>query len=592
MRSESEAQRLARGSARLRRAAAGTRGSADGTDTRNDAGTAGGTGAPRDGADDAGTAGGTHAGHDGLETARDAGKPVSDAEPGGLRLRWALLTVLVGGLALAAAFPPYGIWPLAAVGPALLVVALRQQSLRGSFAVGAVFGLAFFVPLLSWVLNLAWYAWVALAVSDTLIFAVLAIGQRLLLRLRAWPVAVAGWWVAEEALRDRWPWGGFPWGRLAMSQAEAPTVRWVSVGGPPLLTFLIALAGACLAWVIIERRVLHAACFACVAGLALAGAALPVAASGAASATVAAVQGDVPHARNLPGLLNDSQITLNHAVATAKLAARVKAGDLAAPDIVIWPENSTDLDPFEYPVIYQEITAAVRAVGKPVLVGEILENPLRNVGQLWLPGRGPTTKYTKRQLVPFGEVIPLRGLLSHITSLTALQPVNFTPGHQAVVFRTGKIRLGDVICYEVGFDGLVRSEVTAGANLLSVQTNDATFEVDGQTGESLQQLAMAQIRAVEFDRSVVVASTTGVSAIIAPDGSLIARSGIWRQAVLEARVPLLTGQTLAERVGGWPEYVITALTILALIGAAAGAVAERRSGHSGPRRPRAADAAG
>jgi len=116
--------------------------------------------------------------------------------------------------------------------------------------------------------------------------------------------------------------------------------------------------------------------------------------------------------------------------------------------------------------------------------------------------------------------------------------------------------------------------------------------VDGQTGESLQQLAMAQIRAVEFDRSVVVASTTGVSAIIAPDGSLIARSGIWRQAVLEARVPLLTGQTLAERVGGWPEYVITALTILALIGAAAGAVAERRSGHSGPRRPRAADAAG
>jgi apolipoprotein N-acyltransferase len=186
--------------------------------------------------------------------------------------------------------------------------------------------------------------------------------------------------------------------------------------------------------------------------------------------------------------------------------------------------------------------------------------------------------YVKRQLVPFGEVIPFRGLISHITSLTLLQPVNMTPGHRVVVFRVGRIRLGDVICYEVGFDGLVQSEVAAGANLLSAQSNDATFEVDGQTGESLQQLAMAQIRAVEFDRSVVVASTTGVSAIVAPDGSLIAHSGTWQRAVLEARVPLLTGRTLAERLGGWPEYVITALTILALVAAAAGAVAERRAG--------------
>jgi apolipoprotein N-acyltransferase len=422
----------------------------------------------------------------------------------------------------------------------------------------------------------AWYAWAALAVSEALIFAVLAVGQRLLLRLPGWPAAVAGWWVAAEAFRDRWPWGGFPWGRLAMSQAQAPTVRWVSVGGPPLLTFLIALAGACLAWLVVERRALPAACFGCAAGVTLAGAALPVTTSGPVSATVAAVQGDVPHARNLPALFNDSQITLNHATATERLAAGVRAGRRAAPDLVIWPENSTSLDPFQYPAIYREIAAAVRAVGRPILVGEILRNPVRNAGQLWLPGRGPAAVYVKRQLVPFGEVIPYRGLVSHITSLTRLQPVNMTPGRSAVVFRTGRIRLGDVICYEIGFDGLVRSEVAAGANLLSAQSNDATFEVDGQTGESLQQLAMARVRAVEFGRSVVVASTTGVSAIVAPDGRLIAHSGTWQQAVLEARVPLLTGRTLAERLGGWPEYVITAVTVLALIAAAAGAVAERR----------------
>ena len=243
---------------------------------------------------------------------------------------------------------------------------------------------------------------------------------------------------------------------------------------------------------------------------------------------------------------------------------------------MVWPENSTNLDPFEYPEIYQEIATAVRAVGRPILVGEILRNPVRNAGQLWVPGQGPTTVYVKRQLVPFGEVIPFRGLISHITSLTSLQPVNLTPGHRAVVFRVGRIRLGDVICYEVGFDGLVSSEVAAGANLLAVQTNDADFELDGQTGETLQQLAMARVRAAEHNRSVVVASTTGVSAIIGPDGKMLARTSLWHRAVLEERVPLRSSTTLADRLGGWPEGILTGATALALAWMIISVVADRR----------------
>jgi apolipoprotein N-acyltransferase len=127
-----------------------------------------------------------------------------------------------------------------------------------------------------------------------------------------------------------------------------------------------------------------------------------------------------------------------------------------------------------------------------------------------------------------------------------------------------------VICYEIGFDRLVRSEVTAGANLLAMQTNDADFEIDGQTGESGQQLAMARIRAIESDRAVVVASTTGVSAIVAPDGRLIVHSGTWQQAVLEAKVPLVTHRTWATAAGAWPEWAIVGLTALALVAAVAG----------------------
>jgi apolipoprotein N-acyltransferase len=573
--------------------------------------------------------------------AHDAASPSEPADPaaatretgrpdtlGGLPLLPAMLVAIAGGLALAAAFPPVGFWPLAAVGPGLLVVSLWRRSLRGTFAVGLGFGLAFFVPLLSWLINVAWYAWGALAVAEAVIFALFAIGQRLMLRLPAWPAAVACWWVAVEAFRDRWPYA-FPWGRLSMSQAQAPTVRWVAYGGPPLLTFLVALAGTTLAWLLLAprraprsvvsrsviprrmplrlaapwpavrwpaarradaapppampaavgRRVVPALACAAAAGVALVGAALPAGQWGASSPTaeVAAVQGNVPRAGTFAKQVQEAIVTENHAAATEQFAAQVSAGTRPAPDLVIWPENSTDVDPGLSPSVYATIAGAVGVINRPVLVGAVLDNPRRNTGELWLPGRGPVAIYAKRQLVPFGEYIPFRGLISSFSSLPSLQPVDFTPGHRAVVFRVGKIRLGDVICYEVGFDNLVSSEVSAGANLLTEQTNDADFELDGQLGETLQQLAMARIRAIEFDRAMIVSGTTGVSAIIAPDGSLIAHTRTWQRAVLEARVPLLSGSTLAERAGEAPEIVFSALALAALAWAMAGAIMARRA---------------
>jgi len=508
-----------------------------------------------------------------LTTARAMTRPL-------LRLRVALPAGLAGGLLLAAASAPAGVWPLAVVSPALLVVTLYGRSLRGAFTVGFAFGLAFFFPLLAWVINLAWFAWVALAIASALIFAVFTIAQRLLLNLRWWPLAVAGWWVAAEAFRDRWPWGGFPWGRLAMTQAGLPTQGWAAIGGAPALSFAVALTGTTLAWVLVSalteglavrRRpvAVAAVAFAATAGVSCLPAALPLDAvpAGAKTAVVAAIQGNVPRVRSsLANQLNsDWVVTVNHATATEKLARAVAAGQRPAPDLVVWPENSTDIDPTLDLTVYNEIASAAATIGHPILVGAVLQDPERNAGLLWLPGKGPTAMYVKRRLVPFGEYVPFRSLISKITSLTQLQPVPFTPGHKAVVLDVGQVRVGDVICYEIAFDDLVRSQVQAGANLLTMQSNDATFERVGPiTAESGQQLAMARIRAVEFDRAVVVASTTGYSAIIAPDGHLITSSGTWQQAELEARVPLLTSATLAERAGDWPEWAIVAATALAL----------------------------
>ncbi len=486
-------------------------------------------------------------------------------------------------------------------GPALLTLAVWGKGRLATFMAGLICGAVFFLALLSWLVNVAWYAWVTLTVVESVIFAVLALALPPLLRLRAWPLAVAGWFVLQEGVHDRFPWGGFPWGRLAMSQAAAPTAGWAAIGGPPLLTFLVALAGASIAYLAVALlaatrnhardprasdphagdphpgdpragglRSRAVGMAAIVAGLAtvvaLGGNLLWAPPSGPGpTAVIATVQGDVPHARNLPNQLRATRVTANHAAATIALARQIAAGRRPVPAMVIWPENSTDIDPRLSPATYRSIALAVDAIGRPVLVGAVLDDPLRNAGELWLPGRGPVQEYVKRQLVPFGEVIPLRGLLDMFTSLPSLQPTNFTPGHRAVVFHVGRVRLGDVICYEVGFDNLVRSEVLAGANLLTVQTNDADFELDGQMGETGQQLEMARMDAITTGRAVAVASTTGISAIIGPDGSILTRSRTWQRIALEARVPLRSALTPADRAGSWPELAIIVMTVLALL---------------------------
>jgi apolipoprotein N-acyltransferase len=522
--------------------------------------------------------------------------PAPDAGGGRPRLWPAVGAAVLGGLALAAAFPPVGLWPLAPFGPALLVLALRGRRARGAFGLGLLFGLALFVPLLTWIGNLAWYIWLGLSVAEALIFGLLAIGQRLLLRLPCWPWAVAGWWVLAEAVRARVPAGQFPWGRLAMSQADAPTLRWAAIGGAPLVTFVVALVGASLAYLVLvprARRPLAALVTLGALALACSASLLPRWATGGAAnagtARIAAVQGNVPHARNLDNFLRANTVTRNHAVETLRLAARVRSGATPAPDLVIWPENATDLDPGLYPEVRADIAAPAATLDRPILAGVVLQHPLRNGSQLWVPGKGPVQTYLKQHLVPFGESNPLRPLLAPFFPIVNLAPHDYQRGTRPGVFPVGRIRLGDALCYDAIFDDTLRNTVTRGANLLTVQSNDATYQLDGQLGETLQQLAVARERAVELDRAVVVVSTTGVSAIVAPDGRVTQRSGAWVPATLEADLPLRTSLTLAARVGPWPERVLSvgaALAVLvSLVGVWRGRSAPGRSFDAGQATP-------
>jgi apolipoprotein N-acyltransferase len=511
---------------------------------------------------------------------RRADGPVRGPAP--FRRRWAALLALAGGLLGTLAFPTTGIWPLAILSVALLSVAVDGRRSRTGAWLGLLYGLAFFVPLLHWTgVYVGPAPWLLLAVAEAAFLAGLGAVLPLLQRLRGAALWIAVAWVLQEALRDRLPFGGFPWGRLAFSQAESPLRWFAALGGAPLVTFAVALAGGAVSAAVLPvsalrpfprpRDVRTMAGAGVLVAVVLAGYALgplldPSTSSSTRRLSVALIQGSVPD-RGLVFEDRAREVLDNHVAQTMKLAAEVRAGTAPRPDLVLWPEDASDVDPFQDPAAYREIDASVKAIGVPVLVGAILQGPgadhRRNAGILWSPTTGPGAQYIKRHPVPFGEYIPLRSIADWVSSDAKLVSQDMVGGKGSGLLTGGPAPIGDVICFEVAYDGLVRSSVRAGAQVLVVQTNNATF---GHTAETYQQLAMSQLRAVETGRTVLQVATTGVSAIVNPDGRIAQRSGtLFTPDILSAAVPLRTEQTPAMRVGAVPEYVLAALAVVAIL---------------------------
>jgi len=274
----------------------------------------------------------------------------------------------------------------------------------------------------------------------------------------------------------------------------------------------------------------------------------------------------------------------NHARGTRELAERVRTGQAARPDVVLWPENASDIDPIRNPDARALIDGAAAAIGVPILVGTLADGPtdrtVRNVGIVWDPATGPGERYVKRHPVPFAEYIPLRGIARLVSSDVDRVGRDFVGGDRPGRLQVGPVEVGDVICFEVAYDGLVRD--VAGSGLLVVQTNNATF---GRSAETWQQLAMGRLRAVEHGRTVLVAATSGVSAVIDPDGHVPARSDVFTADVLVRAVEVRQGSTLATRWGAGPEWVVAAVGLAALVGAIArGRSRGTRGVHAGDER--------
>lgn len=538
-----------------------------------------------------------------------------------------LLLAAISGLMVYGSFEPLGFSPLGWLGMGLFYLSLcpwpgikkganqGQKFQRVSLSLGAllglVHGLALYLLMLPWIGEyVGSLPYVALAITEALYcIAAGALGAALVrwrFGFAAWP-----WWiVAVEWLRSTWPFHGFAWGRIAWGQVNGVLSGLMPVGGPALVTFATALLGSSLVTlvffelpaIIAARRSRRTTPFTprsvtavlTIAALVAVGAGGPTwfghkNAPDTGEVTVAAIQGNVPRM----GLDFNAQrraVLANHVRETEALDQPV--------DLVVWPENSSDVNPFADPMARSMIEQAVNAVQAPVLVGTLTRDEAgqHNTMVVFDPNSGQGEWHHKKYLQPFGEYMPYRAFFRKFSSYVD-QAGDFKPGDGNGVVHMQAAHSGDVVamgvstCYEVAFDASARDAVRAGAQILSTPTNNATF---GFTDMTYQQLAMSRMRAKETNRAVVVAATSGSSAMITPEGKVLEKTRIFTADRLVYSLPLRDTTTFAVKHGSSIEWALVIIgTFMALAAAlttrrtpGASASSPRRAPKSGRLRPR------
>lgn len=444
--------------------------------------------------------------------------------------RWRARSVaFCAGALLAAAFPPYDLpWlviPGAVAGWFLLT---RSTGLRDTLWLSLAFAMGFQLLLLRWIEVIGNDAWVVLALLEALFFlpvgAVRAVTNRSVLSVPL--VAVA--WPTMDWIRDHAGPLAFGWGQLAFASVDAP---WASLA--PVLpqwgitALIVAIAGA-MALTAQARFAVRTTA----AGVAVLALALPLlVASGDVPASsgirVALVQAGVDHVG----------IGSGDRRAVMRRLAELTTAELRSTDVelIIWPENAVDVDPYHDAEARATVADASLAAGVPILFGALLESAegRRNVSALQ-DGPHLNTVYVKQRLVPFGEVLPARDLLTRYTDRTRHLPIDFVPGAGPGTVTVGGLRLGIVICFEVADEGLVEAALRSGAVALIVQTNNATY---AGLGQSEQQLRIAQYRAKSLRVPVLVISTNGPTAVIDVNGRIVRRIDEGGVGVLTADLP-------------------------------------------------------
>lgn len=475
---------------------------------------------------------------------------------------WAAsLSAAASAVLMALAYPGAAIWILAFPAVGLLLLSLIGRRAGGALLVGAIYGLLLFGVLVSFTSRylgpIPWAALTALEGGLTAVALItIALAYRWLPkafpetvgRLVLLPAVVAALWIGRELFIGNWPYGGFPWARIGMTQAEsalAPVSSWLGVSG---LGFLMVL----FVGILIEttrlrlwRRPTRLIVPAILAIVLVFTPLFPTTAGG--DMRIAAVQGNGPN-----GYFDEREA---FAVIEAQTAATepLYGEDV---DLLVWPEGSIDADPFEYDDLARRMTLVATRIGAPLLANAATgrDDLFYNTSMLWLPDGTSPQSHDKRHPVPFGEYVPNREFFyALVPDLIGLIGREYTPGTNPPVIDVDGIGVGLAICFDVIYDDLIREGVMEGAQVLVFQTNNADFR---GTDENLQQLAFARMRAIETGRSVVNVSTVGTSQIIRADGSTVTSLDADEAGAMLESVELRTGLTAGVILGPWLQQLL------------------------------------
>ena len=468
-----------------------------------------------------------------------------------------IFKTLLAGFLLSASFPPINIWFLTPISLAIFYHQLIDSERKIRLQISLIYALCFFAPLLHWSsIFVGALPWIILSVGESLFFLLFAIVKWKKNTLHY--ARFAALWILIELAREKFPFGGFGWGRIGFSQIQSPLSFYLPIIGVTGLSFLTLIFALYLA----NQKYRRNTFITFVLLVALGYGTEKIfdkrisQDAKANSIRVTLIQGGVPQA-NLDFTTTPMAVFNNHYGTTLKY---LESRDFATTpaDLIIWPENASDLDPFRTKTIADKIVNLKKEGGADLLIGAVLDGKTGpENAAIHYRSSGEIVKYLKRDLAPFGEYIPLRTLAEKISPL-ARNVVDFQPGKLRQTFTVKSGEFTPLICFEL-LDDQIFTESANESNFIVSITNNATF---GKSSEAAQQFLIARVRAYEMRKVAAVVSTTGFTGFIDSKGGVALQAEQFQSTVLSQKVVLHSYRTPISRYRSAPE--ITACLIFAV----------------------------
>jgi len=441
-----------------------------------------------------------------------------------------LVLPLLFGAVASLGFAPYSVWIAPLVSLFFTFNLLKKQDLRNRLKSSYLFGLGLLLPNQFWTGTYVGHSpWIALSLMQAFLFLPLAVVSQRGGRYNS--ILFGCGLVASELLIRTLPFTGFGWSRLSFTQVDGVLHKLYPLIGSVGIAFLIAF--------IVANREISAAVFI---GVIIAAANLfPNQPPAENQIKIALVQGGV---KNLGLDFNETP----KEVFERHLKTTVNGLSQNQVDLIIWPENSVDVDLFRNKDVQSLIKETSANLQTPILVGGITRKSgrLENVSVLF--NSDISAIYVKRYLTPFGEYIPLRSFLQKITPLTQ-EVTDFSAGDGSNQINIKRFNADVFICYEILNDQFKNQTKS---DFIIVQTNNATF---GDTNQLDQELQIARVRALESGREVAYVSTTGITSFIDREGKMKSEIPKFESSVLIDTVDTYSDIQINQKIGFMPEIV-------------------------------------